>query len=138
MLVNSFDAFRAFENQLLRNNPNYKTKKEVESFTPSVNTREAEDAYLLDVDVPGIKKEDIKLDVKDGELILSGERQLKEETSKEDYFNFETHFGKFSRHFALPDDADVENIEASCDYGVLSVNIPKLEEVNNQYSIAIN
>jgi len=138
MLINSFDAFRAFENQLLRNNPDYVQTKKVEGYTPSVNTREVNDAYLLDVDLPGIAKEDIKLDVKDGELILSGERHMKHETKEEDYFNFETDFGKFSRHFSLPDDADVENIEASCDHGVLSVNIPKLEEVNNQYSIAIN
>jgi len=138
MLINSFDAFRAFENQLQRNNPNYRNHKTTESFTPSVNSREADDAYLLAVDVPGINKEDIKLDIKDGELILSGERHMQKETTKEDYFNFETDFGKFSRHFSLPDDADVENIEASCESGVLSVNIPKLEEVNNQYSVTIN
>ena len=138
MLINSFDAFRAFENQCQRNHPHYAREQKSEAFTPSVNTREAEDAYLLDVDVPGIAKEDIKLDVKDGELILSGERHMRKETKKEDYFNFETDFGKFSRHFSLPDDADVENIEASCESGVLSVNIPKLEEVNNQYTIAIN
>lgn len=138
MLINSFDAFRAFENQLLKNNPDYRQKKKVEGFTPCINSREADDAYLLDVDVPGIAKEDINLDVKDGELIVSGERHMRKETQKEDYFNFETDFGKFSRHFALPDDADVEKIEASCESGVLSVNIPKLEEVNNQYSITIN
>lgn len=138
MLINSFDAFRAFENQLLKNNPDYIQKKKVEGFTPSINSREVDDAYLLDVDVPGIAKEDIKLDVKDKALILSGERHMKEQTQKEDYFNFEIGFGKFSRHFSLPDDADIENIEATCDSGVLSVNIPKLEEVNNQYSVTIN
>lgn len=138
MLINSFDAFRAFENQLQRNNLNYAKQTNKESFSPAINSLEAEDAYVLDVDVPGIAKEDIKLDVKDGELILSGERHMRKETTKEDYFNFETDFGKFSRHFSLPDDADVENIEASCESGVLSVNIPKLEEVNNQYNITIN
>lgn len=51
----------------------------ISTFTPSVNTREGEFAYHVDVDLPGVKKEDIKVDVKDGNITISGERNFKEE-----------------------------------------------------------
>ena len=96
-------------------------------FTPVVNTREGEFAYHVDVDLPGVKKEDIKVDVKDNVITISGERSHKEEVKEDDYHRIETSFGKFERSFTLPKGADAENIAASNKDGVLEVVIPKLK-----------
>ncbi len=87
----------------------------------------------MDVDLPGVKKEDIKVDINKGVLTISGERKVKEE----DYYKVETYFGKFSRSFTLPDNADIENIEASSENGVLEVIIPKLKEDSARKTITI-
>ena len=96
-------------------------------FSPVVNTREGEFAYHVDADLPGVKKEDIKIDVKDNVVTISGERHYKKEVKEEDYHRVETSFGKFERSFTLPKGADAENITASNKDGVLEVVIPKLK-----------
>ena len=72
-----------------------------------------------------------------GVLTISGERKVKEEIKEEDYYKVETFFGKFSRSFTLPDNADIENIEASSDNGVLEVSIPKLKDENSKKSVTV-
>ena len=101
-------------------------------FTPSVNTREGEHAYHVEVDLPGVKKSDIDVDVKDNVVTISGERKTKEEVKEEDYYKVESSYGKFERSFTLPDDVDVENIHAESEDGVLEVVIPKLAKVGKQ------
>ena len=140
MLVTRFDPFREFrnlENRFIRNFRPIESDGGISGFTPNVNTREGEFAYHVDIDLPGVKKEDIKVDIKEGVLTVSGERHLKEEVKEEDYYKVETHFGKFTRSFSLPDNADIENIEALSDNGVLEVVIPKLAEKTNIKSIAV-
>ena len=109
----------------------------VTAFVPTVNTREGEFAYHVDVDLPGVKKEDIKVDLNKGILTISGERKTKEEVKQEDYYKIETYFGKFSRSFTLPDNVDIENIEAKSDNGVLEIVIPKLKDDVSKKSIEI-
>lgn len=113
------------------------SQENVSTFTPSVNTREGEFAYHVDVDLPGVKKEDIKVDLKENVITISAERRFKEEVKEEDYYRIETRFGKFSRSFTLPEDADIENIDASSDNGVLEVVIPKLLKTKEIKSITI-
>lgn len=131
-----FKEIREIENRLFGNRP-VASEESVSTFTPSVNTREGEFAYHVDVDLPGVKKEDIKVDLKENVLTISGERNTKEEVKQEDYYRIETRFGKFSRSFTLPDDADIENIDASSDNGVLEVVIPKLAKTKGTKSIAV-
>ena len=122
------DEFRDFSsrfNSLLSEFDNKESS--LSSFTPVVNTREGEFAYHVDADLPGVKKEDIKIDVKDNIVTISGERHHKEEVKEEDYHRVETSFGKFERSFTLPNGADSENITASSKDGVLEVVIPKLK-----------
>ena len=97
-------------------------------FKPSVNTREGESAYHVEVDLPGVKKEDISVDIKDNILTISGERQTKEEVKEDDYYKVESSYGKFERSFTLPENVDSENIHAETEDGVLEVVIPKLEK----------
>ncbi|QSZ41078.1 Hsp20 family protein [Sulfurimonas aquatica] len=97
-------------------------------FSPAINTREGEFAYHVEVDLPGIKKEDIDISVEDNRLIISGERKIKEEIKEENYYKVESSFGSFSRSFSLPEGVDIENIHAENEDGVLEVIVPKLEK----------
>ncbi|MDQ7043848.1 MAG: Hsp20/alpha crystallin family protein [Sulfurimonas sp.] len=98
-----------------------------DDFTPNVNTREGEFAYHIEVDLPGIDKEDVNIEIEDSKLIISGERKTEEEIKEEDYYKIESSFGSFSRSFSIPEEVDVENIHASSKDGVLEVVLPKLE-----------
>ncbi|NVJ52050.1 MAG: Hsp20/alpha crystallin family protein [Campylobacteraceae bacterium] len=137
MLLTKFDPFKQFKD-LERSFYNYPSNNEsVHGFVPIVNTREGESAYHIDVDLPGVKKEDIKVDINKNILTISGERKTKDEIKEEDYYKVETSFGKFTRSFTLPENVDIENIEARSDNGVLEVIIPKQEEQNSKKSIEI-
>lgn len=136
MLLTKFDPFRQLK-QIERNLYNYQNNEAVSGFMPIVNTREGESAYHIDVDLPGVKKDDIKVDYNKGVLTISGERKLKEEIKEEDYYKVETSFGKFSRSFNLPDNVDIENIEARSDNGVLEVVVPKLKDEKNIKTITV-
>jgi HSP20 family protein len=138
MLISRFDPFKQlqeFERSFYDNNLN--KNEGVSGFVPVVNTREGEFAYHIDVDLPGVAKEDIKVDIHKNILTISGERKTKEEVKEEDYYKVETSFGKFSRSFTLPDNADVENVEASSKDGVLEVVVPKLSEEKHKKIIEI-
>lgn len=141
MLVTRFDPFKEFANmqKVFSNYPaQVNEETSISAFTPAVNTREGEFAYHIDVDLPGIKKEDINIDIDNGKLTISGQRDIKEEVKEEDYYKVETSFGKFQRLFTIPDKADVENISASCENGVLEVTIPKVEKDLSIKKIEIN
>ncbi len=123
-----FDEFKDLRNRFNSLLSEFDSKEfSLGGFKPVVNTREGEFAYHIDADLPGVKKEDIKIDVKDDILTISGERHHKEEVKEEDYHRIETSFGKFERSFTLPNGADTENITASNKDGVLEVVIPKLK-----------
>ena len=137
MLITKFDPMREFRNLEDRMMNSLKLSADadvtnVTGFTPSVNTREGEYAYHVEVDLPGVKKEDINVDLKDDVLTISGERKTKSEISEKDYYKKECSYGKFQRSFTLPEDTDVENIEANSEDGVLEVVIPKLKKVEKE------
>jgi HSP20 family protein len=115
------DLFNQFFNSLENEEP-----KEVFDFTPSVNTREGKEAYHIDVDLPGINKEDVEINVDKNVLTISGKREVKEEVKEENYYRVESSYGTFSRSFTLPEKVDIENIRAASDNGVLEIIIPKL------------
>ncbi|BDY13181.1 Hsp20/alpha crystallin family protein [Hydrogenimonas cancrithermarum] len=138
MLVTRFDPFaeiRELEKRLLGavSVPTVSAegdKEVVNAFVPSVNTREDENAYVVEVDLPGVKKEDIKvnIDPEKRTLTISGERKFKEEVKKEDYYKIESSYGKFMRTFSLPENVDVENIDAKTEEGVLHITLPKVKK----------
>lgn len=98
-----------------------------DDFSPRINTREGEFAYHIEVDLPGVKKEDVNLQIEDGVLVVSGERKVKNEIKEENYYKIESSFGSFSRSFQLPEEADIENVHAESVDGVLEIVVPKLE-----------
>ena len=125
---NPFEEFKDFRSRFDSLLTEFEGKESsLAGFNPVVNTREGEFAYHVDADLPGVKKDDISINVKGNVLTLSGERKHKEEVNEKDYHRIESSFGKFERSFTLPDGADVENITASSEDGVLEVVIPKLK-----------
>ncbi len=126
------DFRRSFEllNTMLKNfeTETAGSNEEEFDFVPAVNTRETENAYHLEVDLPGVKKEDIKVDIDEDKLVISGEKKLKNELKEDNYYKVESYYGNFKRSFAIPKEADVENIHAESKDGVLEVVIPKLEQ----------
>ena len=137
MFLTKFDPFKQLKEIEKNLYSQVRNNEGVTAFVPTVNTRESENGYHVDVDLPGVKKEDIKVDLNKGILTISGERKTKEEINQEDYYKIETYFGKFSRSFTLPDSADIENIEAKSDNGVLEIFIPKLKDDVSKKSIEI-
>ncbi len=140
MLITRFDPFKEFANmqKVFSNYPTYTNDDtSIGAFAPQVNTREGEFAYHIDVDLPGVKKEDINIDIDNGKLTISGQRDTKEEVKEEDYYKVETSFGKFQRIFTIPENVDIENINASSQNGVLEVTIPKLEKDANIKKVVV-
>lgn len=101
----------------------------------AVDIEEKEAAYLVTMDLPGMKEEEIKIDLAKNLLKISGER--KRETKKEDGHYYERSYGAFSRTFNVPDNIDAEKIEAKYEHGVLKIEIPKAE-INKEKTIKIN
>jgi len=119
----SFDLVNAIMNSVAQTSSQ---EQEVMSFNPKVNTREGKEAYHIEVELPGIKKEEVEVKVDGNVLTISGERNLRNEVQEEDYHKVESHYGKFSRSFTLPERVDVGKIHAESDNGLLEVVIPKL------------
>ena len=134
MLVTKYNPYtesrRGFDllNTLMQTLDPVREETAISAFVPRVNTREGEYAYHVELDLPGIKKEDIEITTDDNVLTISGERKMKEEVKEDDYYKVESTYGKFSRSFTLPEKIDVENIHAESKDGVLEVVIPKLKE----------
>lgn len=99
-----------------------------DSFIPSVDVSETDTQFEVSVELPGIKKEDIAVDLEKGRLTISGERKLKNEEEGKNFHRVETQYGKFSRSFYLPDTIDEESIVAKYEDGILNITINKSEE----------
>ena len=96
-------------------------------FTPAVDVLDNEKAYVLKVEVPGLKPEDIELTLENNVLTLKGERKLEQESLRQGYRRVERRYGSFARAFVLPEGAQGDAIEATVKDGVLNVTIPKAE-----------
>ncbi len=94
------------------------------NFSPKVHISDRGDSYFFSVDLPGLKKEDIHLEIKDGFMSIWGERNI--EVKKDDYL--EVNYGKFERRFKVSPDLDVEKVSAQYENGVLSVSCAKKGE----------
>jgi HSP20 family protein len=94
------------------------------SFTPAIDVFERENRLVTRVDLPGLKKEDVKVEVTDGYLTISGERKNEVEEKKDDFYRCERAYGSFSRTVPLPEGVSLEDVKATITEGVLEVSIP--------------
>ena len=95
------------------------------AWMPRVDIHETEKEYVLNLALPGVKKEDVTVDVRDGVLSIAGERRAVKEEKEKSWLRKETSYGSFRRAFILPDDTHPEQLKAAYKDGVLTVLIPR-------------
>jgi len=96
-------------------------------WVPAMDLVETEDHLVLKADLPGLSREDVNIEIKDGVLTVSGERRAEHQENSEGFYRVERAFGQFSRSMTLPDGIDAERVAAEFTDGVLEVRIPKPE-----------
>lgn len=94
-------------------------------WTPLVDITEDEKEYVIKAELPEVKREEVKVTVENGMLVISGERKLEKEEKGRKYHRIERSYGSFVRSFGLPDDADPEKVNAHFKDGVLRVHVAK-------------
>jgi HSP20 family protein len=98
------------------------------SFVPAVDVYEDAQALKLQLEVPGVKQEDLDIRLENQTLTIKGERKLEQSAQQENFHRIERRFGSFARTFTLPQTVDTEAITASYDAGVLTVSLAKKAE----------
>lgn len=96
--------------------------------SPQMEWQENEKAYLLSFDIPGMKEEDIKIDLKENTLLISAERKQSSEKKEGSFSRSEKFYGVYHRNIDLPRDVDAESVQAEYQNGVLEILIPKTEK----------
>ena len=93
-----------------------------------IDWKETPEAHVFKADLPGVKKEEVKVEVEDGNvLVISGERSKEKEDKNDKWHRVERSSGKFLRRFRLPEDAKTDQVNAGLENGVLTVSVPKAE-----------
>lgn len=99
----------------------------VAAFKPACDVQETDGHFVMSFDLPGMKREDIKISVEDSQLTVTGERRYETSSEKANHQRRERFFGSFQRSFSLPQQVDTNKIEAEYQDGVLNLVLPKLE-----------
>ncbi|MBO5137841.1 MAG: Hsp20/alpha crystallin family protein [Spirochaetaceae bacterium] len=129
------DLFDVIDRNLADFSPSQATPAIV---NPKVDVRETPNAYILDMDLPGMSDKDIEISLKDRVLSISSKREEKKEEKKEgEWLIRERRSMSFSRHFTLPQDIDSDKVSAEFKSGVLTIDIPRMPETKSK-QITIN
>ncbi len=113
---------------------NYLTESEkgsglsLTSWSPSTDIYETKDEYVFKIEVPGMNKDDVKVEFTEDTLTIKGERKEDKEIKKENYHRIERFFGSFQRSFTLPKNIDEKKIKAELKDGILELRVPKVEK----------
>ena len=101
-----------------------------ERWQPPINFSDADKMYVVEAELPGVKKEDIRVDIQDGVLTIKGSKKSFTEDKKDQYYRMERSHGHFQRSVRLPIDADDARVSAKLDNGILQIEIQKSEEAS--------
>jgi HSP20 family protein len=107
------------------------------TWAPAADIKETAEALFVQVELPGLAKEDIGVSLEANVLTISGERRFTKNESKETFHRMERFYGNFSRSFRLPRNVDAGSVSASFADGLLTLELPKTEEARPRH-IAIN
>ncbi|NOX33333.1 MAG: Hsp20/alpha crystallin family protein [Deltaproteobacteria bacterium] len=126
------NSFNDFFNDSLFN-----TKAD-EPWYPAVDILNEKDNVVLNVELPGVKKEDISVNIEDRVLTIKGERKFEDEEKKDNYFRKERAYGSFKRSFSLSDDILIDEVNADFKDGVLKLTLKKDNTKEEVKQITIN
>ncbi|MDZ7291924.1 MAG: Hsp20/alpha crystallin family protein [candidate division KSB1 bacterium] len=118
--------FSAFERPSLRDW--FDGEEQVVTYCPRVDVTENKENFVVRAELPGVKKEEVKLTLENNILTLSGEKRHEEQRDEANYHLRESRYGKFERSFRLTDNIDRSNITADYKDGVLTITLPKTKE----------
>lgn len=104
------------------------SESDLGNWSPRADIQESESAYTLELDIPGMSRDNININFHDGVLSISGEREFEKTEDDSKLYRYERQFGKFLRSFALGKSVDADKITATYADGVLTVDVPKTEE----------
>jgi len=102
-------------------------------WSPPLDVSEEKDCFFVVCELPGMKKDDIEITVRDNTLSISGERKLEVERKEDQVFRSERYFGKFQRSVTLPVTVDAKKVRATYKDGVLHLELPKSEEAKQKH-----
>jgi HSP20 family protein len=138
MNVTRWDPFRELEEMSDRLNrvfgrPQSRTDSgretmTVSDWTPTVDISETDREYLIKMELPEVKKEDVKVTVEDGVLTIQGERRQEREEKGKKYHRVERSYGAFARRFSVPDEVEESKVSAEFRDGMLNLRLPKSEK----------
>ncbi|KAL9409356.1 hypothetical protein AB3S75_047697 [Citrus x aurantiifolia] len=124
-----WDPFDGFFSSALANVPSSARETSQQFANARIDWKETPQAHVFKADLPGLRKEEVKVEVEEGRILqISGERSKKQEEKNDKWHRVERSSGKFLRRFRLPDNAKMEQVKASMENGVLTVTVPKEEE----------
>ncbi len=97
----------------------------IADWTPTVDITETDAAYLIKGEIPGVKRENVKVTIEDGMVTMRGERKQEKEEKGKKFHRVECSYGSFMRSFRLPDDVDEATVKAEFKDGMINVTLPK-------------
>ncbi len=141
----AIDPFRDFQRRLNRIFgegtgfwPETEEAMSLSTWAPACDVFENDNAIMIKAELPGVKKEDVKVTIENNVLTLRGERKFEEEVKRENFHRVERSYGEFMRSFTLPNYVDAANIKAEFKEGLLNLTLPKREEAKaKQVEVAI-
>ena len=123
-----FDDMDKMINNVFENDWNFPVRSKT-NWSPAVDVKESDNSFTLTADIPGLTKKEVKVNITDGILSISGERKFEDEKESSNYHYRERRYGSFSRTFNLPETVNDKDISASFKNGILSIELPKQELV---------
>ena len=127
MQLAQWNPFREMDEMLRTFRMPRDTTSPLADFTPAVDISEKDKEYLVKAQLPGVKKDDFKVEFLNGVLTLSGERKFEKEDKTEKVHRIESGYGAFTRSFVIPEDVVAEKIGADYKDGILFVHLPKTD-----------
>lgn len=103
-----------------------------ETFKPSLDIKEGPKEYAINVEMPGVDKKNVNVEVNGDALVIQGEKNREEEKDEEQYHYVERSYGSFQRVLAIPEDADANGINAEFRDGVLKITLPRRKDVGGE------
>ena len=121
--------FNSFGNRFGSTSENGNEEYENAVWMPLTDITENKDNYVLELDIPGVPKENVKISYTNGQLSITGDRKQEKESKDKNYYRVERTYGKFYRSFSLPQEIKEDEIEAKFKDGQLTITVPKAEKV---------